>query len=250
MKTAFSIILAVLLLISCERSEPDLAGQEKCINPKIDHAYSANVASWFSSSQYKSSGDIFIKMSSNTGLTESMKIAASKGFYSQYPATGSCDPIFRFPLQKFVYSSSLYNITFEVSKGYISQWGDYTGTYVYSTYKDGDPPLPLDSGCIVFAAPAALIRFDMVPDSSKDMVRPYASTSEPFYRFLHYADCFEYIGSYTVKGEVFNQVFRLKNSPVITSGLDMQLSYIWIDKEYGVIQLQQKNGTIWYLEVK
>jgi hypothetical protein len=113
-----------------------------------------------------------------------------------------------------------------------------------------DPPLPLDSGCILFAAPAALIRFDMVPDSSKDMARPYATNKEPDHIFMHYADCFEYLGSYTVKDKVFSQVFRLKNFPVITSGLDMQVSYLWVDKEYGVVQLQQKNGTIWYLEVK
>jgi hypothetical protein len=107
-KPSFNIIIAVLLLVSCERPEPDI--QERCVNPKIDHEYSANIGSWFSSSQYKSSGDIFIKMSSNTGLTESMKISSSMDFYSQYPDSRTCDPIYRFPLQKFKYSSTLYRV--------------------------------------------------------------------------------------------------------------------------------------------
>lgn len=189
--------------------------------------------------------EINVKTYSNNGLTESMSISQKsiELGYTSKPKSNGGD--ISYEMINYQYKSSLYGFNFIISEGYL--WSiNYCFGFNYNPGFGYTAPWVIDSAFWGLGAPNFMLRF--VADSGVNN-RLSFPVSDHVSRSLSICnDCFTDLGTYSVRNKTYNQVYKFKNDIQIQSANAFNPHYLWVDRDYGIIQFQLKDSTIWSFE--
>ncbi len=185
-----------------------------------------------------------VKTYSNNGLTESMAIRRevtelASTFKSSY------EGIYRdtyYNMINYHYTSSLYGFNFTISQGYL--WAiEYCFNFNKNPGFGYAAPWLVDSAFWGVGAPNYMLRF--VADSGVNNRLSFPLSDQVSRSLQTCNDCFSELGNYSVRNRNYSHVYRFKNDQQIQQGNALNPHYLWIDRDYGIIQFQLKDSTVW-----
>jgi len=200
----------------------------------------------FSSVPSSSSPGINIHSYSNNGLSESMNIVAYQSSIFNHNWWVECDTFRNYEVDYFIYKSSLYGYTFRLAKGYYNFPSDLSTTRIIT---DGLPfkSINLDSTYWAIYAPNPMIRF-MNENDSSTKCSGIAHDPNWYFHFTNFPNSVTNVGQMMVRNKLYYNVFKFRNDDQIQYGNLGSVDYLWVDKNYGLIQFQTPDSTIWSFE--
>ena len=233
-------------MFSCTKNSSSNPAFSNCTDPFVKYKLPSNMSSIFSSLDSFSSPGINIHSYSNNGLSESINIVADQSGIYNKDWRIQCDTFRDYELDFYMYKSSLYGFAFKLVKGYYNFPSDLS---TISVINDGLPFKPVNSDSTYWAvyAPNPMIRW-MKDNDSSTKCSGVAHDPNWNFHFTNYPNSVTNIGSMMVRNKLYNNVFKFRNDDRIQSGIQGAVDYLWVDKNYGLIQFQTSDSTIWSFE--
>jgi hypothetical protein len=140
------------------------------------------------------------------------------------------------------YKSSLYGFNFTISQGYL--WAiEYCFNFNKNPGFSYNASWLVDSAFWGVGAPNFMLRF--VADSGVNNNLSFPQSDQVSRSLKTCNDCFTDLGNYKVKNRNYSHVYRFKNDFQIKEANPLNPHYLWIDRDYGIIQFQMKDSTVW-----
>jgi len=252
---AVQLIFLILLLYSCKKNErldssknrlPTNNGDSTII---IEYDAPDNLKAMFSQLPKEGEKNIIVRTYSNNGLTESFIISGktlSLGSKSQSSFGGS-DVYTIYNMLNYHYKSSLYGFNFTISQGYL--WAiEYCFSFIKKPGFTYNAPWVVDSAFWGVGAPNFMLRF--VADSGVNNNLSFPQSDDVSRSLITCNDCFTELGNFKVKSRSYTHVYRFKNNTQILPENPFSPHYLWIDRDYGIIQFQLKDSTVWSFDYR
>jgi hypothetical protein len=247
---AIQFIFFITMLFSCKKNEPMDANKHSLPPPtrdtNINYEYDApdHLKAMFSKLPREGEKSMIVKTYSNNGLTESFIISGERRYLGgkfQGNIDGPDTNTYYYMLN-YHYRSSLYGFSFTISQGYL--WAiDYCFNFIKKPGFRYNTPWLSDSAFWGVGAPNYMLRF--VADSGVNNHLSFPQSDEVSRSLISCNDCFTEIGNYKVLGRSYAHVYRFKNNTQIQQGSSFNPYFLWIDRDYGIIQFQLKDSTVW-----
>lgn len=237
------LVLFNICFISCSKKNDSGYNVFNCDISSHNYLLPPKMASMFYLLPASSNLGVNVNMHSNTGLTETMNIIVYQSQLQNKDWMIQCDTFREYEVDKYMYKSSLYNYNFELAKGYYNFPSDLSTTRVIT---DGSPFKAVNMDSIYWAiyAPNPMIRFMNDPDSNTK----YSSLAHDinwYFRFINRPNNVTHLGQIRLDGKLYSDVYKFRNEEQIQYGNQGYVDYLWIDRDYGLIQFQTPDSTIW-----
>jgi hypothetical protein len=240
----------MLILFSCKKNE-QLDASKNSLPPNkrdstifIEYDAPDNLKAMFLRLPKEGEKNITVKIYSNNGLTESFIISGeTRSLGRNFQSSFEGPKVYSFyNMLNYHYKSSLYGFNFKISQGYL--WAiDYCFNFIKKPGFTYNAPWVVDSAFWGVGAPNFMLRF--VADSGVNNNLSFPQSDEVSRSLITCNDCFTELGNYKVKSRSYSHVYRFKNNTQIQQENPFNPHYLWIDRDYGIIQFQLKDSSVW-----